>query len=407
MHTRTRSAVSKIFVLVAITIALSSSGWAQATEKILYSFTGSADGGYPQSGLAIDSKGNLFGATQDGGSAATCSCGTVFELSPGSNGTWTESVIHSFSATNGDGNNPFGQPVFDSKGNLYGTTLFGGANFQGTVYELSPGANGTWSESVLYNFTGGADGGSIYTSRLTIDSSGNLYGVANSGGTYGFGVVFELSPGSNGTWTEKVLHSFTGGDDGGNPYASSVVLDSSGNLYGMARGGGAHDYGVVFDLTPQSNGTWSEKVIYDFPGGASGAYPIGGLFLGSSGKLYGAAYDVFELVPGSNGMRTKKTVHSFTGTPDGAFPEAALISDKAGNLYGTTNSGGAHNGTVFELMPGPNGNWKERVLHRFSGGADGVSPNWSPLAMDASGNLYGTTQTGGASNVGVVFEVTP
>jgi len=315
-------------------------------------------------------------------------------------------VLHSFGASSGDGTDPFSAPVFDSKGNLYGTTLSGGANFQGTVYELSP-ANGGWIESVLYTFTGGADGGSVYTSRLTIDSSGNLYGVTNSGGAYGFGVVFELSPGSNGTWTEKVLHSFTGGDDGGNPYASSVVLDSSGSLYGIARSGGAHDYGVVFGLTPQFNGTWSEKVIYDFPGAANGAAPIGGLLLDSSGKLYGAAYEVFELVPGSNGMRTKKTLHSFTGTPDGAFPEAALISDKAGNLYGTTNSGGAHNGTVFELMPGPNGNWNERVLYRFSGGTDGVFPNWSSLAMDASGNLYGTTQTGGASNVGVVFEVTP
>jgi uncharacterized repeat protein (TIGR03803 family) len=406
MHTRTRYAVSKAFVLVAIAVTLTGSGWAQATEKILYSFTGSADGGYPQSGLVADSKGNLYGTTSQGGSGAYCHCGTIFELIPGANGTWTESVLHSFGASSTDGTSPFSQPVFDSKGNLYGTTSFGGANFQGTVYELSP-ANGGWIESVLYTFTGGADGGSIDTSRLTIDRSGNLYGVTNSGGVFGFGVVFELSPGSNGTWTEKVLHSFTGGDDGGNPYASSVVLDSSGSLYGTARGGGAHDYGVVFGLTPQSNGTWSEKVIYDFPGGAVGADPIGGLLLDSSGKLYGAAFDVFELVPGSNGMRTKKMLHSFTGTPDGAFPEAALISDKAGNLYGTTNSGGAHNGTVFELMPGPNGNWNERVLHRFSGGTDGVSPNWSSLAMDAGGNLYGTTQTGGASNVGVVFEVTP
>jgi len=399
--------MSKGFVLVAIIVILTASGWAQATEKILYSFTNSADGGYPASGLIVDSKGNLYGTTSQGGSGANCHCGTVFELSPGANGSWTQTVLHSFSSSASDGSSPFSALVFDSKGNLYGTTLSGGPSFQGTVYKLSPGANGTWTESILYGFTGGADGGFPSTGRLTFDSAGNLYGVTNSGGAYTFGVVFELIAGSNGTWTEKVLHSFTGGNDGANPYATSLVFDSVGSIYGMARNGGAHDYGVVFGLTPQSNGTWSEKVIYAFTGADGQAGPIGGLFLDSAGNLYGAAYDVFELISQSDGTRTKKTLHAFTGTPDGAFPQAALISDKAGNLYGTTYSGGAHSGTVFVLKPGANGAWNEKVLHRFSAGADGLSPNWSSLAMDASGNLYGTTQNGGASNVGVVYEVTP
>jgi len=405
MHTSSITTASKTISVVAVIFILTISGWAQATEKVIYSFTGLADGGFPQSGLAIDSKGNLYGTTQNGGAGTPCSCGTVFELSPGSNGTWTESVLHSFGAT-GDGTSPFSQPVFDSKGNLYGTTVSGGTNFQGTVYELSPGTNGTWTETVIYNFTNGADGGLPYSTRLAIDSAGDLYGVTNAGGTYGFGVVFELIPGSNGTWTEKVLHSFTGDNDGGNPYASSLVLDSAGNLYGMARGGGAHDYGLVFGLT-RSNGTWSEKVLYAFTGADGEADAVGGLLLDSKGNLYGAAYDVFELVHGSNGTWTKSVLHSFTGTPDGAYPESALISDKAGNLYGTTNSGGSHDGTVFELAPGLGGSWKERVLHRFTAnGTDGVSPNSSSLAMDASGNLYGTTPAGGASKVGVVFEIT-
>jgi uncharacterized repeat protein (TIGR03803 family) len=165
----------------------------------------------------LDSKGNLYGTTSGGGTGTACQCGTVFELSPGSNGGWTETVLHSFSSSASGGSIPFGGLVSDSKGNLYGTTPFGGASFQGTVYELSPGASGTWSESVLYSFTGGTDGGSPYSSRLSVDSAGNLYGRTNSGGAYGFGVIFELIAGSNGTWTEKVLHNFTGDNDGTNP----------------------------------------------------------------------------------------------------------------------------------------------------------------------------------------------
>jgi hypothetical protein len=408
MHTNLGSLVPKMLTAAAIALILSIPGWTQASEKILYSFTGSTDGSSPQSGLAIDSEGNLFGTTAGGGSGASCPCGTVFELSPGLNGTWTESVIHSFDNGPTDANNPFSQPVFDSKGNLFGTALFGGANFQGGVYELSPQANGIWSETLVYSFTGGADGGSPYSSRLTLDTAGSIYGTTAGGGIYGSGVVFELVAGANGNFTEKVLHSFTGDSDGGNPYASSLVFDGSGNLYGIARGGGAHDYGVVFVLMPQSDGTWSEKVVYAFTGADGDANPVGGLFLDNKGRAYGAASDVFELVLGGGGIWSKNNLHNFTGTPDGAFPEAALISDRAGNLYGTTNSGGAHFGTVFELFPGAGGKWNERILHRFlDNGTDGLFPNWSPLAIDASGNLYGTTPSGGTKNAGIVFEVTP
>jgi uncharacterized repeat protein (TIGR03803 family) len=401
MHTT--SAPSRTFALVAIMFILAIPSRAQPSEKILYSFTNSGDGGYPQGGLIIDSKGNLYGTTSGGG---TSQSGTVFQLSPGSNGTWAETVIYSFGFGPTDGSGPYGGLVIDSNGNLYGATRFGGASFRGTVYELSPGANGIWNERVLYSFTGGADGGSPYDTNLTIDNAGNLYGTTVNGGTYQFGVVFELVAGANGTFTEKVLHAFTGGDDGANPYNSSVVIDSAGKLYGIAREG-EHDYGLVFELAPQPDGTWSEKVIYAFSGAGGEANPLGGLLLDSVGRLYGVAYDAFELVPESNGI-THKTLHTFSGAPDGAYPESALIADKTGNLYGTSNDGGDHYGTVFELMAGPNGNWTERVLHRFSSsGGDGMFPTFAPLVIDASGNLYGVTPTGGASNFGVVFEVTP
>jgi uncharacterized repeat protein (TIGR03803 family) len=407
MHTNLGSFASKMLTAAAFVFALAIVSCAQASEKIIYSFTNSVDGGYPRSGLAIDSKGNLFGTTAQGGSNASCPCGTVFKLTPGSNGSWTESVIHSFGGTSNDGIFPNSQPIIDSKDNLFGVTQGGGANFQGTVYELSPGTGGTWNESVLYSFTGSADGVSPSTSRLTMDSSGNLYGLTSAGGANGFGVVFELVAGTNGTWTEKVLHSFTGNNDGGNPYSSSVVFGKGGALYGVAPQGGAHDYGVVFALLPQSDGTWVEKNLYAFTGADGDANPLGGLLVDSKGDLYGVATDVFELVAGQDGSWTRNKLHTFTGTPDGAYPEAALISDSSGNLYGTTNTGGAHTGTVFELIPGAGGNWNEKILHRFSpNGPDGVFPYSSSLAMDASGNLYGTTPSGGTQNAGVVFEVT-
>ncbi|HWY22560.1 MAG TPA: choice-of-anchor tandem repeat GloVer-containing protein [Candidatus Acidoferrum sp.] len=405
MSTTLRFTIARFFAAAAIALTLTSVGWTQSTEKILHTFTGSSDGSVPEAGMTLDSQGNLYGTTAFGG-AFGC-CGTVFELSPASNGTWTEKLIYDFSLGGGaDGFIPWGGLVFDNKGNLYGTTLFGGTSFQGTVFELTPGANGTWTESVLYSFTGGADGGSLFGSSLIIDGSGNLYGTAESGGAYGYGVVFEMVAGSNGTWTQKVLHSFKGGNDGTFPFNNPLVMDPAGKLYGATLSGGAHDYGIVYQLTPESNGTWAEKLIYPFTSaGVSG--PAGNLVLDSAGNLYSVcAFCIFELMPGPNGTWTEKTLYTFQGGPDGAYPEA-VVSDKAGNLFGTTYSGGVHHGTVFELSHGANGTWSERVLHRFQpDGVDGVFPQFATLAIDASGNLYGTTPSGGTSAQGVVFEIT-
>jgi uncharacterized repeat protein (TIGR03803 family) len=400
---RTTYFVFKVFLSVAVlALATLPNASAQPTEKVIHNFTGGSDGTAPEGALIIDSKGNLYGTTSEGGTAGS---GTVFELSPGPNGTWTERVVYAFSGSSSDGGLPFAGLIFDGKGNLYGTTVGGGPSFGGTVFELTPGSGGTWTEKILYGFTG-TDGSEPFAA-LILDGTGNLYGTTLAGGAYGFGTVFELVAGSNGTWTEKVLHSFTGGNDGANPQ-SGLIFDGAGDLYSTTTSAGPRDYGAVFELTPGSNGTWSEKVIYALPG-AGGIGPFGGLIFDKAGNLYGtSATTVFELTPGSNGTWTEKTLHTFLGGKDGAYAESGLILDKAGDLFGTTDTGGAHRGTVYELKPGSNNIWTETVLHSFAAGTgDGIFPGLANLAQDASGNLYGTTPQGGSANAGVVFEVTP
>ncbi len=206
-----------------------------------------------------------------------------------------------------------------------------------------------------------------------------------------------------------MLHSFADGNDGQFPFGSKLIFDTTGDLYGIASGGGIHDYGVVFKLTRGATGNWTERVLYAFPGGSGGSFPTGNLVFDSAGNLYGgASFIVYELSPTSGGFWTEKTLHAFGGGNDGANLYAGLVFDKAGNLYGTTNAGGTHRGTVFELSPSSNGTWTEKVLHRFSpSGGDGVFPQFGTLVLDASGNVYGTTPQGGSSKAGLVFKITP
>ena len=381
-------------------------GVSAQTEKVLYSFTNGSDGGYPLGGLVSDGKGNYYGTAQFAGSG---NGGVVFELSPNSSAGWTERVIYSFVNGNVDGVFPVGGLVFDSKGNLYGMTSNGGAFFSGTVFELTP-SNGTWTEKVLWSFGNGSDGKNPYGDGIVLDAAGNIYGITSGGGVYGSGTVFELLAGTNGAWTEKILHNFQGLNDGGGPIGTAPVLDTAGNLYGVAGAGGAHDYGVLYELSPGSGGAWSEKVLYSFPAAAIGAYPIGTLSLDSLGNLYGVTnYTAFELVRGSNGKWTEKTLHHFAGGADGAGAEAGMVFDSAGNLYGQTSTGGAHHGAVYELSPGTNGVWTEKILHRFAAnGSDGYNPQFgATVVIDASGNVFGTTLFGGTSNAGTVFEIQP
>jgi uncharacterized repeat protein (TIGR03803 family) len=393
-------------------------GGGSGSENALYNFAGGADPKFPYAGLVFDQAGNLYGTTQSGGANSQ---GTVFEVMHNSDGTWTESVLYSFSGST-DGGQPAGSLVLDAAGNLYGTTNFGGSancNFGcGTVFKLTRGSGG-WSESVLYTFSGGSDGREPYA-RLLFDPAGNLYGTTLLGGTLssvcssGCGTVFKLTPASSG-WTESVLYAFTGGSDGASPY-DALVSDSASNLYGTVYAGGSSGNGAIFKLTPGSSG-WTESVLHTFSGKYDGKYSYGDIMLDPAGNLYGtvfqgggAAYGaVFELVPNSKGGWQERVLHSFANAPS-ANPVAGLVMDPAGNLFGTTLAGGKQTscgstcGTLFKLSPASGGTWTYKVIHVFGQGADGYHPS-GDLILDPTGNLYGTTQAGGAQGSGLVFEI--
>jgi uncharacterized repeat protein (TIGR03803 family) len=347
-----------------------------------------------------------------------------------------EKVLHEFKGT--DGAQPGASLVFDAAGNLYGTTTYGGSYTAGcggfgcgTVFELVRGADGKWTETVLHSFTGGRDG-SLPFNSLVFDAAGNLYGTTSDGGAigsgcadyggYGCGTVFQLIPGANGLWTEKVLHSFGAGEDGGNP--TGVILDAAGHLYGTTIAGGAHGgAGTVFRLEPEIDGQWLETVLHSFSyEGDRGYNPWAGVAFDAAGNLYGTTSGggtnhghcisdgcgtVFQLTPGTDGKWTQKVLHNFGYGNDGFLPYASLSIDAAGNLYGTTCFGGAHeSGTVFRLARGPNGEWTEKVLHSFGYGKDGGNVVGN-LIIDAAGNLYGATPGGGVDGYGIVYRLAP
>ena len=269
-----RFSIGLTAALAIFAMTLLVTGTAASQEQVLYSFNDNGtDGLNPVAGVISDGAGNLYGTTGYGGAYGF---GAVFELTPGSGGTWTEIVLHSFN--NKDGDNPYSGLIFDTSGNLYGTTVWGGAYGGGTVFELTPGSGGTWTETVLHSFKdSGKDGNSPYAS-LIFDASGDLYGTTSEGGTYvSGGTVFQLTPGTNGKWTEKVLHSFVdNGRDGLNPNAG-LIFDTAGNLYGTTyNGGSAAGRGTVFRLTPGNKGKWTEKVLHSF-NGKDGSYPAAGL----------------------------------------------------------------------------------------------------------------------------------
>ena len=406
---------------------------AAISEKVLHSFdSNGTDGYYPSASLVLDASGNLYGTAFDGGTNAL---GAVFELVPGSHGTWTENILYSFCSVAGcdDGANPQGGLTVDAAGNLYGTTASGGAHGAGTVFELVPGSHGTWKEKVLHSFNTVGTDGYYPLSSLIADAVGNLYGTTEWGGAYNSGTVFRLSLGTNHKWTKKTLHSFNdNGKDGYAPYAS-LIFDQRGNLYGTTALGGAsgtacggQGCGTVFELTPGANDKWTEKVLHSFMDNGKGGYkPWAGLVFDGSGNLYGTTNAggptnagcgnggcgvVFELTPATKGKWTEKVLHSFTdNNADGYASTAGLTIDAQGKLYGTTFYGGAYNdGTVFEVVQS-NNKWTEKVLHNFDWSIyvkDGTCP-MSGLIADKAGNLYGTTEDGGDYNMGAVFEITP
>jgi uncharacterized repeat protein (TIGR03803 family) len=358
---------SGIFTNVIVNVGLGQVVSVGGDETILYEFQDGSDGSSPLGGLLMDPGRNLYGTTQFGGDA---NAGTVFELVSNGFGGYTIKVIYTFQGA-ADGGGPESSLIMDQSGKLYGTTSAYGTARAGTVFVLSPNTGGGFTESVLYTFSGGSDGaGPIST--LIMDGDGNLYGTTNGGGAQNSGAVFELTP-NGGGYNESVLYSFQGGTDGKNPQAA-LLRDEVGNLYGTTTAGGSANSGTLFELKPAGNGTYAESVLYSFTGGADGETPYSCPILDASGNLYGTTYNggnygagtVFKLVPTGNGGYTEIMLNDFPNLFDGAGPVGSLIMDAAGNLYGTTDSGGMGNsGTVFKLVPNGNGGYSETVLYGF------------------------------------------
>jgi len=420
-------------------LAISSAGeWKHAIIDQL----GIGDGNGPLSGLVADSAGDLYGTAPQGPSG----CGMVYELIPSAGNGWKERILYQFRCKTHDGIFPASGLTFDSAGNLYGTTQYRGAHGGGTVFELLRGSGDAWTENVLYNFTGNADGyGPV--GALVFYTAGNLYGTTEYGGRgqclfenfndYGCGVVYKLSLAMGGIWTETTLHTFLPGTNDGIFPAAALVFDQAGNLYGTTTEGGngpCQDRagnlgcGIVFELSPRSHGAWAENVLYNFTGLGGNSGVSNGLTMDSQGNLYGATFGggiycvggcgtVYELSP-SSGERWNATVlYNFGGFKgDGNYPAGNVTFDNAGNLYGTTYQGGTSSlcyygcGTVFQLSPS-GGGWTESVFHSFGGPyADGASP-LTGVILAPAGNLYGTTYAGGVDEGvfpgGTVFEIIP
>jgi uncharacterized repeat protein (TIGR03803 family) len=350
----------------AIILTAPITGAATPSFQTLYSFTPGSDGANPQAPLVVGPGGVLYGTTSTGGSIS----GTVFSLSPPSipGGAWTEAVLYNF--TGGlDGGSPSAGLVLGPGRELYGTTLYGGTDNDGVVFSLTPPASpgAAWTETVLHRFSEGVDG--LYPEAgLLRAGNGALYGTTSYGGTLGGGVVFEMIPpsSSGGPWTEKILHSFGAAGDGAHPYAAPT--EHAGVLYGTTDEGGTSTNcfkgcGAVFSLSPptSSGGAWTETVLY-----------------------------------------------SFTGASDGANPSAALVAAANGVLYGTAFYGGEGSGTVFSLTPPVTSGepWSLTVLYTFSGAA-GDDPSGTLLLMPGPGVLYGTTVGYTAGTLGTIFQLKP
>jgi uncharacterized repeat protein (TIGR03803 family) len=381
------------------------------TFSLVHTFQGT-DGAYPQSGMVRDTESDLYGTTNGGGppnNDCDSGCGTVFKIN---HTTGKETVVYAFAGPP-DGQFPL-EVIRDGANNIYGVTRGGGTTGNGTVFKFDPT---TGKETVLYSFLGGADG-SGPSGKLIRDSAGNLYGTTSFGGNlfcegFGCGVVFKIDTTNN---KETVLYTFTGAADGGVP-EGRLVRDAEGNLYGTTEYGGnlacndgtADGCGVIFKVDTSNQ----ETVVYSFAdGGGDGRNPTGGFIADASGNFYSTTFrggsgpcnkgcgTVYKFDP-STGVET--VLYSFKNASDGKHPVSELVRDPAGNLYGAAGGGiGDDLGLVFRV----DSTNKETVLHRFHKEPDGDFPN-GELVRDAAGNLYGTTTSGGAHGSGVVFKLHP
>ena len=401
-------------------VLLVTTAWGSDHQTVLYNFGNDMDGSGTGGGLIMDSGGNIYGVTAQGGfTSCLFGCGTAFELSPKPGGGWTETVLHNF----GDGNDgilPVGGLVMDRRGNLFGVTTQGGLQGDGTVFELSPDGSGGWTETVLYSFQTNSNE-AFPSGGMTMDTAGNLYGTALYGGSYGWGTVFELSPSSGGNWTETTLHSFGSGNDGASPLGG-LIMDAAGNIYGTTYEGGDRSVfcgvgcGTAFELSPGVSG-WTETVLHSF-NGEDGSGLWAGLVMDAAGNLYGPAPQggdltgqncapfgcgtVYELSPDGGGGWTETTLHIFSGQPpDTGGPLVPLILDNAGNLYGAGEGDSVIPAVVFELSP-RHGSWPETLLFTFT---QENGPT-SGLFMDRFGELYGEA-SGGLYSGGIAYKLTP
>jgi len=401
--------------LAALIIAVSPSVQAAWTETVLAQFSAGSDGSYD--GLVFDGKGNLYGTNV--GSGDNKSYGSVFKLTPPAAGkaAWTKTNIYSFKGA--EGARPYARLILDAAGNLYGTTRDGGPSGDGMVFRLAPPAAGKpgWTLTVLHSFTG-ADG-RFPISALVFGQDGDLYGTTGYGGAKNLGTAFKLKKPAvtTGPWVHTLLHTFSGTD--GAVIAAGLVFDSAGNLYGTAVGGGLHNVGVVFKLSPPAVGktVWGEIALHHFAQcTCDGANPVAALAVDGAGNLYGTTDSggangdgaIFSLAPPAKGKTgwTEGLLHSFAFA-QGISPDGSLTLDAAGNLYGTASEGGsAKNGTVFKLNHPAAGKtaWSESTLHVF-GAADGAV-SYSNVIFDKAGSLYGTTSAGEPADAGMVFKLT-
>lgn len=397
----------RALVMFALLITLATAPAPSQTFSVLYEFTGGPDGSDPI-GVTVGPSGVLYGSAVFGGAH---SAGTIFKLNH-IKSSWIFSPLYEFTG-GGDGLQPSGGVTIGPNGALYGTTVFGGTDSFGVVFELRPppavckSVLCYWNETVLHSFTGAPDGEYPTWVNLVFDHAGNIYGTTFDGGAGpAGGIVFELSPSGSG-YTENILYHFSSAADGSNP-SSGVVLDSAGNLYGTTTYGGTGDEcegncGTVYQLVP-SGGNWTENVLVDFHAG-NGESPLFNPIVDASGNVYGTAYVAYKLTPSGGGFTY--SIISSSGC------QSPLVEDAAGNLYGTCENGPGSGGAgwVYELT-----NCSQTCtvvdLHDFNG-TDGAGP-FGFLSLDANGNLYGTTVAGGTGGngcnnggCGVVWEITP
>ncbi len=390
-------------LIAAFVLCLASNAWCTPKYKVLHAFTGGNDGGGLFGSLLVDHRGNVYGTTNFGGANGG---GTVFELTPDAGGTWNLTNLYSFCSQPecSDGNASYAGVTSDKAGDLYGTTSDGGADQYGTIFGLTPEQDGAWTETVLHSFTQDDDGGAPHAG-VAMDPLGDFFGT-------GAAWAFELSKGSDG-WILDGLHAFTGQNgDGDGP--AGLIRDSSGNLYGTTEYGGVgggRGGGIAYELSPKPDGTWKENILHSFENEPSN--PVGSLAMSQTGDLYGATAgyqggSIFKLTREKGKTWKKSALHVFSAGAGGDSPFAGVVVSRSGVIYGTTGYGGDPNcycGVVFKLASLPHGKWKYTVLHRFLG-VDGAQPGAS-LSLDDKGNLYGTTELGGTYGVGVAFELTP